>query len=395
VRDYLPFLFVLVVVAVVLRDDTVLTLFYLLAGVYFASHWWSKRALGAVSFKRSFVNRVFPGEQVRVRLEIVNTSWLPVVWLRLHESLPVEVSVNRLFKEVISLGPHGRLQFEYVFQTHRRGYYSIGPLFLSSGDVLGLTGDDDRQGPPDYLTVYPRIVHLPKFSLSSRSPLGTLRHTQPIFEDPTRVIGKRDYVSGDSLRRIDWKATAATGRLYVKQFEPSIALETVIALNLHSADYELRTRFDATELAIVVAASIANWAIGHRQSVGLFTNGADPRSADQSRHVLPPRKGRPHLMRVLEMLACTQTSEAALPLAQLLRQEMGGLAWGTTLVVITGRADEALFDALVRAGRVGLNVVLILTSQASGPGPKLSRIYKPDFPVYQIYKESDLSLWRH
>ncbi len=33
--DYLPFLFVLAVLAILLHDDTVITLFYLLAGVYF------------------------------------------------------------------------------------------------------------------------------------------------------------------------------------------------------------------------------------------------------------------------------------------------------------------------------------------------------------------------
>ena len=55
---------------------------------------------------------------------------------------------------------------------------------------------------------------LTSLSLPSHSPLGTLRHTQPIFEDPSRVTGKRDYISGDSLRRVDWKATAATGRLH-------------------------------------------------------------------------------------------------------------------------------------------------------------------------------------
>jgi hypothetical protein len=90
--------------------------------------------------------------------------------------------------------------------------------------------------------------------LPSRSPIGTLRHTQPIFEDPSRVRGKRDYTTGDSLRRVDWKATATTGRLQVKQFEPSIALETALFLNLNADEYLQRTRLDATELAIVIAA---------------------------------------------------------------------------------------------------------------------------------------------
>ena len=92
-------------------------------------------------------------------------------------------------------------------------------------------------------------------------------------------MGKRDYTAGDSLRRIDWKSTAAVGRLQTKLFEPSIALETVLFLNLNSEEYHYKFRYDASELAIVVAASLANWIIGQKQSVGLVVNGSDPHSA--------------------------------------------------------------------------------------------------------------------
>ena len=103
---------------------------------------------------------------------------------------------------------------------------------LYSGDVFGLTGGETRRLQSDSLTVYPKIVPLTRVVLPTQSPMGTLRHHQPIFEDPSRIFGKREYVSGDSLRRVDWKSTASTGHLQVKLFEPSIALETVIFLDL-------------------------------------------------------------------------------------------------------------------------------------------------------------------
>ena len=86
--------------------------------------------------------------------------------------------------------------------------------------------------------------------------------------------GKRDYVASDSLRRMNWKASASTGRLQIKQFEPSIALQTEIFLNLNASEYVTKHRIDATELAIVVAASLANWAVIQKQAVGLTTNGS-------------------------------------------------------------------------------------------------------------------------
>ena len=172
--------------------------------------------------------------------------------------------------------------------------------------------------------------------LPSRSPLGTLRHTQPIFEDPSRVRGKRDYMAGDSLRRVDWKATASTGRLQVKQFEPSIALETAIFLNLNADEYAPRTRLDATELAIVIAASLANWIVGKRQSVGLSVNGVDPIGTEDKAQALPPRKGRAHLTRILDVLARVRSAPPT-PFAQLFQYEAARLPWGTTVILITGR----------------------------------------------------------
>ena len=393
-HDFLPFLLLLALLAVILHDDTVLTLFYLLVGVYFVSKVWRDRALRAVTFRRVFSERVFPGEQVTVRLDLANSGWLPVVWLRLHDSRPVELAGHQLLQTVISLAPHEKTHFEYTLAAAKRGYYRLGPLLLNSGDVLGLADEQGRSGSTDYLTVYPRVVPLTSLALPSHSPLGTLRHSQPIFEDPTRVTGKRDYVTGDSLRRVDWKATAAAGRLQVKQFEPSIALETVLFVNLNMADYEIRSRFDASELSVVVAASIASRVAGLKQAVGLVGNGADPLCGDSCPPVLPARKGRQQLMRVLEVLARLQLSEKAPRLSDRLRRELVNLPWGTTLVIVTGLADEALFDALFQARRSGQDAVLILTSPAVGLDQVRRRVERFGFPVYHFTREQDLDIWR-
>ncbi len=392
--DYLPFLFVLAVVAILLHDDTVITLFYLLAGVYFVSKWWRDRSLRAVHFQRVYADRAFLNEQVVVRLEVENSHWLPVVWLRLHDSLPVELAAHRFFQEVVTLGPRERREFTYTLQTYKRGYYRIGPLLIYTGDLLGLSEEQDRFGQADYLTVYPQIIPLTSLSLPSHSPLGTLRHTQPIFEDPSRVTGKRDYVSGDSLRRVDWKATAAAGRLQVKLLEPSIALETMLVLNLNAAEYEARSRYDASELAIVIAASISNWVVGKKQAVGMIVNGADPLSGDKRPGSLPARKGRHHLMRALDILARVKVADTASPLSEVLHRESLSLAWGTTLVVITGMADEPLFDALFQARRGGLDAILILTSPAAGIQAARQRVERMGVRVYHLTREQDLDIWR-
>lgn len=393
-RGFLPFFFLLAALAVLLRDDSVVTLLYLLVGVFVAGRWWSRRALRAVAFKRVYPDHVFIGETVAVEVRVSNAGWLPVVWLQLRESVSPDLAGRRALHEVLSLGPRGRAAITYDLQPHKRGYYPLGPLTASTGDVLGLAADDGQVNTPDYLTVYPQIIPLRRIGLPSRSPQGTLRDTQPIFADPARLAGRREYTPGDSLRRVDWKATAAVGRLQVKQFEPSIALATVLVLGFSHADYEIRTRYEASELAVVIAASIAHWVAGRRQAVGLLTNGLDPQAAPDAPPAALARKGRQSLMGVLELLARVTLAEAAPPVADLLRRASVRLPWGTTVVVVAGRVDEALLEALVPARRAGLEVVLIL----AGPVPRAAdwraRAARLGVAVHAVARERDLDGWR-
>jgi uncharacterized protein (DUF58 family) len=387
------FFFVLIVLAIFSRETFIFVLLYLFAGAALLSRWWTGRVVNRLVYTRKYDRKAFPGETIPVRLDVFNSSLLPAVWLRVQDFYPIEVADASSFSQVITLGPRQRTRLDYTLKARKRGYYSIGPLHVSSGDLLGMAGERQSEGASDHLTVYPRVVTLTEVRLPSNSPMGTMRHKQPVFEDPTRPTGKRDYQSGDSLRRIDWKATAVTGRLQTKLFEPSIALETIIFLNLNLEDYHVRTRFDATELAIVVTASLGNWVIGQRQSTGLIANGIDPLATDSRPLPLLPRKGRAHMMRILEILARIRAAETE-PFPAQIRQHRVHFPWGTTLIVVTGSAGQVLFDELLQARRAGLNPVLILCGEHPNhrQAAQQARLY--GIPVYVMRNEKDLDVWR-
>jgi uncharacterized protein (DUF58 family) len=192
---------------------------------------------------------------------------------------------------------------------------------------------------------------------------------------------------------VDWKATASSGRIQVKLYEPSIDLETTIFLDLDASTYSLRGRYDVSELAIVVAASLASWLSGARQPTGLITNGADPLFDHRLPPPLPPRRGRGHLLRILESLARVQAADT-LPIADLLQKHTAHLSWGATLVIITSRIDDALFDALFKARRGGVNAFLI----QCGPAADFEQVRRKaqyfSYPIHQVLEERDLDIWR-
>ena len=389
---YLPAVILLVIIAATMRDDFALTLIYLFAGAFALGSWWSSRALAQVNYERQFSSHVFFGEKIEVRLRLNNHGWLPVLWLKLQEALPVGLSSSPTYTRVTGLGANAHTDFGYVLEARKRGYYALGPLFITSGDLLGLSPEQQLEKAAQHITVYPRIIALSQVKIPSRSPQGTLRHKQPVFEDPSRLFSKRDYVAGDSLRRVDWKATASSGRMQVKLFEASISLETLIILDLETQNYDYHSRIDSGELAIVIAASLATWIAGKHQTVGLKINGLDTPSGGEPQY-LPPRKGQAHLIRILETLARAKMTEAT-SLGSLIQQQRSQLPWGTTLIVISGQAGQPVLNELHQARRAGQNALLILAGPVGYSQEITRQAALLGIPVVGIANERELDIWR-
>ena len=393
-RNFVPFLLILFVIAALLRVDFFFTIVYLFFAVYLLSRLWARRIGDHVTVQRRFVARAFFGDQVPVDVTVRNIGWLPIPWLEVNEMLPVQLISPPFHRRVVSLGARERRDFHYVLNCRQRGYYPIGPLTVQTGDLLGIVPRNLTQAEPEYLTVYPRVVPLQQLGLPTRSPLVALPARSPLFEDPARIMGVRDYQRGDSPRRIHWTATASAGRLLVKQYQPAIARETLICLDLDREDYGHNQRHTATELAIVVAASIASHIIvKERLPVGLATEAHDPLLDARTRFYLPPRPERVHLMSLLEVLARVQTTSEA-PFVDLLRRQSVHLSWGATVSVITGRESEVLFDTLVYLRRAGFAVMLILVQ----PGRPTAQLKKwadlLSVPIHRVWHERDLETWR-
>jgi uncharacterized protein (DUF58 family) len=388
----IPFvLLLLLAIAILLRQDFVFYLVYVLAGTYMLAKWWTARTMGRLRLNRHFSDHAFLGERIGIDLEVENTSWWPVPWLRCEEAPPSALVAEGAIRQVVTLRPKERLRLHYEIAGVHRGYYELGPTVLSAGDLFGFAEAQGRYEQRDHLTVYPRVIPLTTVELTSRSPHGVIKSGQPIFADPARVIGVREYKSGDPIRSVNWKCSARAGHLMVKKFEPAVSLTTVIVLDLHAAGYTRQVQYDASEWGIVVAASLANYLIGQRQAVGLACNGIDPLT-ETSRWTIPPRPGRAHLMKLLEWLARVQLAETT-ALAGWLPSAGLDLAWGTTVAAVTPTGDEATCQALHRLLRAGLNPVLLVIESHAQFGVVRERARRLGIAAYQVANEKELRQW--
>lgn len=386
------FIILLTVLGAMTTDSFVFTIIYFISIAIILSNWWLNHTIHRVKIERKFPSHIFPGEVASIELLAQNTSILPAPWLFLQESIAVELAPTRPIRHAFNLGSKGTHRINFKLFPQKRGYYSLGPLSISSGDLLGLSPETSQSYSVDHITVYPRVFPISNIPLRSRSPMGGIKNYQPLNEDPSRPIGKREYHSGDSLRRIDWKSTATSRKLQVKLFEPSITYQTLLILDLNPAGYFQKSIYDGSELAIEAAASLATWLNAKKQTFGLATNGIDSLTSHPALEFMP-RAGTSNLMKILETLARIRLSSSQ-TIEELLSQKTSGLPSGTTLILVTGHCDASLFTQLERCYLRGRDVVLILCGEVPGLQEIIRKSRILSIPVFHLSSDKDFKSWQ-
>jgi uncharacterized repeat protein (TIGR01451 family) len=385
----------LLLAAVVLHSGLLAYAMYVLLGLLVLSRVLARNWIGNLTARRRCNRQTAEiGDTVKVTVTVANASRLPVPWVLLEDLLPgqvlhspiprVEIKGKRL--RISMLGGHGETTLTYQMHLRMRGYYQIGPVVMEGGDLFGLHRRYRVETEPAFVLVYPKAVPLPGYDLASRRPIGEVRLTHRLYEDPTRIAGVRPYQFGDPLNRVHWRATARTGTLHSKVYEPSTIAGATLLLDFHQAGYPTRGEPFRSELAVTAAASLAQAVYDLGQQVGLVSNGRD--AADRIRAegwahdyrtrvaarekasmrdtsdrlqpvIVPTRRGPEQLWRLREALARVELTDG-LTFAQLVTETAGRLPRDATVVAILPAAPPETAVALGGLHRQGFAVAAVL-----------------------------------
>ena len=367
---------VLIGIGLLASSPVVIILGMLVLGASTAGRLWARVSLEEVHFTRELSDRrLFVGETAELRLTLENRKGVPVPWLELREQLPRDLPLvgvktaaggspgRSLLQRNTALGRHDRLEWPVTFRAVQRGYYRIGPTRLRSGDIFGFF-DREQLVPehPDRLVVYPHTYSMPELGLDSARPFGDLRGGNRIFEDPSRVVGVRDYQQGDPMKRIDWNATARLQRLQSRLYEPSRAQSIVVALNVGTFEHSWQgTDPVLLERGVSVSASVARWAAEADLAVGLIANGAFPGQGRPIRIGVGQHPDR--LNRILEALAAVSAFTMTSLARELEGASTGALPAGSTLVLAAAVMPDELAATLLRLRARGHHVHVVKTSE--------------------------------
>src|SRR5512141_91167 len=110
----------------------------------------------------------------------------------------------------------------------------------------------------------------------------------------------RQYQAGDEVRTIDWNVTARMNEAYVKVFTEERELTVMLVVDVSASGTFGSHERPKSEIAAEVAAQIAFSAIANNDRVGLIL------FSDRVEKVVPPRKGRSHVLRLISDILTTQ-----------------------------------------------------------------------------------------
>ncbi len=276
--------------ALILESGLLAFAMYVLLGVVLSSRYLARTWVNHLRAKRTCPTEPLEaGSSVEVKVRLENTGTLPVAWVLLEDLLPeyalrqrpprLRLKGKRLKLAALRAGNSVTLKYKITFQ--RRGYYQIGPVLLETGDLFGLHRRHRLLTQPAFVLVYPKVLPLPKYDFASERPIGEVHLANRLFEDPTRNAGVRPYQVGDPLQRIHWRATARTGELHSRVYEPTSLAGATILLDFDQAGYPSFGEPHRSDLAVTLAVSLAYEVTMLNQQIGLASNGRD--AADRVR----------------------------------------------------------------------------------------------------------------
>lgn len=175
--------------------------------------------------------------------------------------------------DVLSIRPYMRHVRKLPFLCKKRGFYLINGLDLVAGDLFLSAELPKSLSSEAQLYVYPRPYRGQEFTQALQKLNGEILCRRYLLEDPFEYRGIREYSVRDTMRDINWKATARTGELKVNM--KNYTAQKAVRLFLNLEDGAIMRQEELLEVSIRMAAGAAESFLAQGIRTALYTNGPD------------------------------------------------------------------------------------------------------------------------
>lgn len=218
------------------------------------------------------------------------------------DEIPVQFQ-KRDFSYKQLLAPRQRVRHPYYLKPLSRGEYHFGALNVFVTGRIGFFSRRYRFNKGAMIKVYPSFIQMRRYEIMAIS-----NRLSEIGVKKIRRMGRhtefdqiRDYIKGDDVRTLNWKATARKGHLMVNQYQDEKSQQVFCMVDMGRT---MEMPFDGMTLldyAINTSLVISNIALLKHDKTGLVT------FSDKVNAMLPARNEGRHLQTIMEVLYNQQT----------------------------------------------------------------------------------------
>ncbi len=224
-----------------------------------------------IAAKRIVPERLSNGDKNEIGLNIKNNYPFAVA-VEIIDELPFQFQ-ERNFLLTNNFSKQSQKQINYTIVPKERGLYQFGSINIYATTLTKLTSKRYKIIQNENIAVYPSFLNLRKHEL-----LASKTALLPNGIKRTRKIGQssefeqiKDYVTGDDLRHVNWKASAKKQHLMVNHYQEEKAQNVYLLIDKGRT---MKMPFDGMSLldySINAALMLANISIKRQDKAGLWT----------------------------------------------------------------------------------------------------------------------------
>ena len=239
---------------------------------------WNYKLNGTVFFSEKEARE---GDTIQLIATVQNQKTIPIITVKVNVALDrglefldqnnLAVSDKNYRSEIFSLRGNEEVKREIPLFCAKRGYYSIDQIDFIGNDLFYTKRFLSSQQVNSSICILPGKANAKQLMVATQKMTGETVVPRSDCDDPFTFRGIRQYQNFDSIRDINWKASAKTGDLRVNIHDFTADQEVVILLD---SEWDTLLKPDSLlEESIRIAASISDELVGKGIMTSLLTNG--------------------------------------------------------------------------------------------------------------------------
>ena len=310
-----------------------------------------------VTIERTTSSRnIFEDGELEISFRLRNHGLLGG-FVEIYDELPSQARLVRGSNyTLLYLKRQQEVSFTYTVQVPLRGHYHLGPVRLRVKDAFDLFYSERHEKALEPFSVFPRIEPLESEILSGKNP-KLYQGAMPIYSvgEGTQFYSLREFLPGDSLRKVNWKAVARTGQMMVNETEREDIIDIFLLLDARGVSGLGSPTDNPLEMCCRAAATFADQLLRARNNVGLTVYGSRTATVHLGR-------GETHLHRLLTALADAK-AEGELPLKLVIQDLLPYIPSGSPIILFSALDnDDTLPDAFTLALTRGYALTVVSPS---------------------------------